>query len=147
MGLFSSIWEGIKSIGNGILEIVGAVAEVLLDVTFWLIEKVFDAIEAVAGWIDNIFDQLGNWLSGSKGEVIILPPTPEVGKVIEELEKNGKVHTAQTYHRNKDKGTLGVIKSGNQVKGIQFIGAEKGFGEDIKKHLNKGNMYKIPVED
>lgn len=147
MGLFSSIWEGIKSIGNGILEIVGAVAEVLLDVTFWLIEKVFDAIEAVAEWIDNIFDQLGNWLSGSKGEVIILPPTPEVGKVIEELEKNGKVHTAQTYHRNKDKGTLGVIKSGNQVTGIQFIGGEKGFGEDIKKHLDKGNMFKIPVED
>lgn len=147
MGLFSGIWEGIKSIGNGILEIVGAVAEVLLDVTFWLVEKVFDAIEAVAGWIDNIFDQLGNWLSGSKGEVIILPPTPEVCNVIEELEKKGKVHTAPTYHRNKDKGTLGVIKSSNQVKGIQFIGAEEGFDEDIKRHLNKGNMYKVPVED
>mgnify|MGYP000791350538 FL=1 len=147
MGLFSSIWEGIKSIGNGILEIEAAVAEVLLDVTFWLVEKVFDAIEAVAGWIDNIFDQLGDWLSGSKGEVIILPPTPEVEKVVEDLEKNGKVHTAKTYHRNKDKGTLGVIKSGNQVKGIQFIGSEKGFGEDIKKHLNKGNLYKVPVED
>ena len=73
MGLFSSIWEGIKSTGNGILEIAAAVAEVLLDVTFWLVEKVFDAIEAVAGWIDNIFDQLGDWLSGSKGEVIIYP--------------------------------------------------------------------------
>ena len=147
MGLFSSIWEGIKSIGNGILEIAAAVAEVLLDVTFWLVEKVFDAIEAVAGWIDNIFDQLGDWLSGSKGEVIILPPTPEVGKVVEDLEKKGKVHTAIVYHRNKDKGTLGVIKSGNQVKGIQFIGSEKGFGEDIKKHHNKGNLYKVPVED
>lgn len=147
MGLFSSIWEGIKSIGNGISEIAAAVAEVLLDVTFWLVEKVFDAIEAVAGWIDNIFDQLGDWLSGSKGEVIILPPTPEVKKVVEDLEKKGKVHTAPIHHRNKDNGTLGVIKSGNQVKGIQFIGSEKGFGEDIKKHLNKGNLYKVPVED
>lgn len=147
MGLFNSIWKGIKSIGNGILEIVEAVAEVLLDVTFWLVEKVFDAIEAVAGWIDDIFDQLGDWLSGSKGEVIILPQTPEVNNVVNELEKQGKVHTAPTYHRNKDKGTLGVIKSGNQVKGIQFIGSEKGFSEDIKKHLNNGNMYKVPVED
>lgn len=147
MGLFSNIWSGIKTIGSGVLEIVGAVLEVLLDVTFWLIEKVFDAIEAVSDWIDSIFDTIGNWLSGNKGEVIILPPTPEVNNVVKELEKNGKIHTAPTYHRNKNNGTLGVIKSGNQVKGVQFIGSNEGFDKEIKKHLDQGNMYKVPVED
>lgn len=147
MGFFNSIWEGIKSIGNGILEIVEAVAEVLLDVIFWLVEKVFDAIEAVAGWIDHIFDQLGDWLSNHKGEVIILPPTQEVITVVKELEKEGKVHTAPIHNCNRYKGTLGIIKSGNQVTGIEYIGSEKGFGKDIKKYLDEGKMYKVPVED
>ena len=147
MGIFDSIWSGIKSIGSGIADIVGTIIEVLLDVTFWLVEKVFDAIEAIAGWIDSIFDTIGNWLSSGKGEVDILPPTPEVTGVIAQLEKEGKIHTAPVYRRNKNNGTLGVIRSGDEIKGVQFIGSDKGFSDDIRKHLNKGNMYKVPVED
>lgn len=147
MGLFSSIWSGIKTIGSGVLEIVEAVAEVLFDVSFWLIEKVFDAVEAVSNWINSIFETIGDWLFGNKGEIIILPPTPEVVNVIKTLEDQGKVHTAPTYHRNKNKGTLGVIKSGNQIKGMQLIGSDKGFDSVINRHLKNGKIYKVPVED
>ena len=148
MDFFSNLWNGIKTVGAGLLKIVDAIAEVLVDAVFWLIDRVFDAIEAVCDLVDWTFTKIGDWLSPKTGtgEVVILPPTDEVNKIVGELEKQKKVTVGTKLKISARNAAVQVLVSDDKVQKIVVAGSDKGFSSEIDRAIKTGNMYKIPVE-
>ena len=148
MTLFSDLWNGIKQVGSGIANIFGAIIETLVSGVFWLIDRVFDAVEAVLDLFDWLFEKVGEFFSSitSKKTIEVLPPTPEVIQVYENLVNNGKVEEAPNpvKLRNRKAAMQVITENGKVVKTI-IAGSDKGFSSDIDKALLQGKTYRIPI--
>lgn len=149
MAFFSDLWDGIKEVGSGIANIFGTIIETLVSGVFWLIDRAFDAVEAVFDLFDWLFEKIGNVFSSktSEKELVILPPTPEVNKVYENLKNQGKITIGKTLSLSDRKAAMQCVVENGQVKKTVIAGSDKGFSTDIDQALQNGRLYKIPVKD
>lgn len=148
MAFFSDLWDGIKNVGSSVLNVIGVIAGAIVDTVFWLIDKVFDAFEAVIDFVDWTFTKIGDWLSPKtdKGDIIILPNTPRVINIVDELEQDGQVKQGSKVKLSSGKAALQVLQSDGQVKKMVIAGSDKGFSSDINCAIKNGQLYKIPIE-
>lgn len=150
MGLFSDIWDGAKNLAGKAWEVVCSVAEFLFETVFWLVEVVFSAVEALFEWIDDMIDSIiesiGNFFSGGDSEAGVLPPTPEVVKIIEEYDK--EYGTKYSRKAREGKATLGyVTDSSGKLCGSKIIGSEKGFDTTIAAAHKRNRIYASKITD
>ena len=150
MGLFSNIWEGAKNIASKAWDAVCSVAEFLFETVFWLVEIVFSAVQAFFEWIDDMIDSIiesiGDFFSGGDSEGGVLPPTPDVVKVIEGHDK--EYGTPYSRKAREGKATLGyVTDSSGKICGAKIIGSDKGFDSTIAAVHKRNRIYASRITD
>ena len=149
MAFFSDLWNGIKDVGSSLLDVCGIIVNKLVDGVFWLVDKVFDAVDAIVDLFDWILRKIGDIFSDSdqEGEVIFLPPTPEVNGIIRDLGKNGVVTAETIVKLNQRKAALQVIQNEKgEIKQMVVAGSEKGFSADIDNTLKQGKLHRVRLE-
>ena len=110
----------------------------------------FDAVEAVLDLFEWLFEKVGEIFTSSEKDknLIILPTTPEVEKIIgTEIEKGNVTVAKEKVKLRANKSKLQAIVADGKVKKIVIAGSEQGFSQEIKEATERGRLYKIPVED
>lgn len=150
MAFFSDLWNGIQNVGSAVVDVFAVIVGALVGGIFWLVDRVFDAVEAVLDLFEWLFEKVGEIFTSSEKDknLIILPTTPEVEKIIgTEIEK-GNVTVAKTKVKLRaNKSKLQAIVADGKVKKMVIAGSEQGFSQEIKEATERGRLYKIPVED
>lgn len=150
MALFSDLWNGIKNVGSAIGELLSIIMDALVEGVFWLLDRVFDAFEAVLDLFDWLSEKVGEMFTSSEKDknLIILPTTPEVEKIIGNAFEKGNVTVAKEKVKLRaNKSKLQAIVADGKVKKMVIAGSEQGFSQEIKEATERGRLYKIQVED
>ena len=150
MAFFSDLWNGIQNVGSAVVDVFSDIVGALVGGIFWLVDRVFDAVEAVLDLFEWLFEKVGEIFTSSEKDknLIILPTTPEVEKIIgTEIEKGNVTVAKEKVKLRANKSKLQAIVADGKVKKIVIAGSEQGFSQEIKEATERGRLYKIPVED
>lgn len=150
MAFFSDLWNGIKNVGSAVVDVFSIIMVALVKGVFWLLDRVFDAVEAVLDLFEWLFEKVGEIFTSSEKDknLIILPTTPEVEKIIgTEIEKGNVTVAKEKVKLRANKSKLQAIVADGKVKKMVIAGSEQGFSQEIKEATEQGRLYKIPVED
>ena len=150
MAFFSDLWNGIQNVGSAVVDVFSVIVGALVGGIFWLVDRVFDAVEAVLDLFEWLFEKVGEIFTSSEKDknLIILPTTPEVEKIIgTEIEKGNVTVAKEKVKLRANKSKLQAIVADGKVKKIVIAGSEQGFSQEIKEATERGRLYKIPVED
>lgn len=150
MAFFSDLWNGIKNVGSAVVDVFSIIMNALVKGVFWLLDRVFDAVEAVLDLFEWLFEKVGEIFTSSEKDknLIILPTTPEVEKIIgTEIEKGNVTVAKEKVKLRANKSKLQAIVADGKVKKMVIAGSEQGFSQEIKEATERGRLYKIPVED
>lgn len=150
MAFFSDLWDGIKNVGSAVVDVFNIIMGALVKGVFWLVDRVFDAVEAVLDLFEWLFEEVGEIFTSSEKDknLIILPTTPEVEKIIgTEIEKGNVTVAKEKVKLRANKSKLQAIVADGKVKKMVIAGSEQGFSQEIKEATERGRLYQIPVED